>query len=68
MTSRIIIDENLKEDVIEGLTSYMDLDESAIVPHLDDSDFEYIIDKMFEVESECIVRLASRIQRILDGE
>ena len=63
----MIIDEKkLLEDVIEGVSNYLEreLTSDEIEEYLDDYEMSWIIDEMFEAESECIVKIAEKITSI----
>ncbi len=65
---RIINEKSLKEDVIEGITNYLDINIDKIEQFITDDEIENIIDQMFEAESEEIVYLAESIKKKLKND
>jgi len=58
----IIHEGNLREDFIEGIAEVLSCSMQEVRQHVDEADVEYVIDKMFETESECIHAIAQRIK------
>lgn len=63
---KIINEEALLEDTTEGLANLLDIDFMRASSHINDEDMEYVMEKMFEAQSEAIQELARFYKRVND--
>ena len=60
----IINEDELLEDTIEGVSNYLDRPlTSSEIDSFVILEIAYILDKMFEAQSECIMDIATRIKK-----
>ena len=59
---RIINEEALLEDTIEGLAEYLNIDNGLAKEYIKNDDMEWIIESMFCTQSDCIMELGERFR------
>jgi len=65
----IINDKLLKQDVVDTVLGYLDIEEESLLNGLlTDDDMSYIVDRMYDMESDTAIDIAMRIERELEKE